>query len=512
MQRLKEENALLGVMATEDAKEMKRLRTEVEVAQSENEKLRRDILSLQTLVDAQQQELGRLAESNFKEQVIARTSVRNAYSEKLSSLEEERALLVTQSEMDNEVIRGLQRSLHEVMFERDALAKQLDLAAQERDDAVVRVALMEEHSNELRASNVSLANRVAELEELVTIYENESHADFFTRYSKREIAAGKLISRGSDSSRVGSAVSSARSEGGARPVQQVSMGSCSALSKPTAGTNSGSGNATAPKGAAMDHKATPPSMSFSPTFGSPSAGNPEVSPISARVLQLQSSPANQPKVPTELPPRQRGPPKEVLPIVDALSGKQMKSQSTSFNSSLGPPAHPQGKKGVVLNRPVYSDDEDDEDSPSHPASSAAPSRNLAQGSQAKRDSSSSSEVSEAPFKTIREKKGGPLQAKSGPGFVGGANPSNNIGSPQQLLSPPMQDNTRLRPQTTPLSIEAIYGEKGLAKDKMYLVKFVNVESEQWTSADFVDQNCEALKTWKRSRIDRSHLPSVSGSL
>ena len=69
-------------------------------------------------------------------------------------------------------------------------------------------------------------------------------------------------------------------------------------------------------------------------------------------------------------------------------------------------------------------------------------------------------------------------------------------------------NNSERPSTSPLVVEAIYGERGSGEDKMYLVKFVSVESEQWTSAAFVDPGCEALARWRRAMAkDRlaSHL-------
>jgi hypothetical protein len=58
-----------------------------------------------------------------------------------------------------------------------------------------------------------------------------------------------------------------------------------------------------------------------------------------------------------------------------------------------------------------------------------------------------------------------------------------------------------RPSTCPLVVEAVYGERGGSTDeeRMYLVKFVSVESEQWTSASNMDPDCEALKEWKRSK-------------
>lgn len=62
-----------------------------------------------------------------------------------------------------------------------------------------------------------------------------------------------------------------------------------------------------------------------------------------------------------------------------------------------------------------------------------------------------------------------------------------------------------RPSTCPLIIEAIYGERvggegsAGAGEKMYLVKYVSVESEQWTSASNVDPSCDALRNWLRSK-------------
>lgn len=73
-----------------------------------------------------------------------------------------------------------------------------------------------------------------------------------------------------------------------------------------------------------------------------------------------------------------------------------------------------------------------------------------------------------------------------------------IASVVQPQSPGYLSN---RPSTCPLVVEAVYGERGGAtdEDKMYLVKFVSVESEQWTSAANIDQDCEPLKEWKRSK-------------
>lgn len=59
-----------------------------------------------------------------------------------------------------------------------------------------------------------------------------------------------------------------------------------------------------------------------------------------------------------------------------------------------------------------------------------------------------------------------------------------------------------RPSTSPLLIEAIYGERGNSADEtehMYLVKYQSVEAEQWTSGQFVDMNSDAMHRWRRAR-------------
>ena len=77
------------------------------------------------------------------------------------------------------------------------------------------------------------------------------------------------------------------------------------------------------------------------------------------------------------------------------------------------------------------------------------------------------------------------------------------GDPSQSPWPP-------RPSTTPLEVEAIYGEQfaagaadaavGLnttssASPKLYLVKFRGVHAECWTSADNIEPECPALTQW-----------------
>jgi hypothetical protein len=69
------------------------------------------------------------------------------------------------------------------------------------------------------------------------------------------------------------------------------------------------------------------------------------------------------------------------------------------------------------------------------------------------------------------------------------------GNNNTLLPMFLQD----RPSTVPLMIEAIYGERGSGDDKMYLVKFVSVESEQWTNASFIDPGCDALQLWRKAK-------------
>jgi hypothetical protein len=61
-----------------------------------------------------------------------------------------------------------------------------------------------------------------------------------------------------------------------------------------------------------------------------------------------------------------------------------------------------------------------------------------------------------------------------------------------------------RPSTAPLEIEAIYGEKGQGEDRMYLVKFLAVEAEQWLTASEVGA-CPALIAWRASKqLDRRY--------
>lgn len=103
-------------------------------------------------------------------------------------------------------------------------------------------------------------------------------------------------------------------------------------------------------------------------------------------------------------------------------------------------------------------------------------------------------------------------AAAGPGASAKQGRNNNVNllSGGSKFLPPIANNSMPpqspgylanRPSTCPLVVEAVYGERGGSTDeeKMYLVKFVSVESEQWTSASNMDPDCEPLKEWKRSK-------------
>lgn len=184
MEELVEENKLLTLMAREDAAEMRRLRVEAETAAIEKAKLAVKIDEMGRTLRQQQEEIFTLANRNFSSEVQSRTLERETYASRLRQAEEEQDLLQVQSTLDTETIRNVQRALQEALYERDQLASSIDAALHDRDDALVQSGLLEEHADQLRRSNVTLAARVAELEETILIFEREDYADWFQRKSK----------------------------------------------------------------------------------------------------------------------------------------------------------------------------------------------------------------------------------------------------------------------------------------------------------------------------------------
>lgn len=152
-----------------------------------------------------------------------------------------------------------------------------------------------------------------------------------------------------------------------------------------------------------------------------------------------------------------------LPIRDALSGAVVHTSD-------------------VTSPTKYSDDDDDDDV-SH---MSTPNGTIVRRPASQLESAGGSAAGGTAFKTLRQ-----LRQQKMTGDV--------------PMSPDEAERMKQRPATSPLVVEAVYGEKGTGTEKMFLVKYVSVEAEQWTSAEFVNPTCSALREWNRGKQrDRAH--------
>lgn len=403
---LQEEHRLLVLMAEDDAKEIARLKNELDCALGEKSRLQRRIDEQESLIRAQDRRVFEAEQAKFQAEVAAKTAARGAVD--MREVEEERRLLAQQADADAMTIRGLQTSLHEALYERDRLARTVGDTNAERIELEAEVRLLQEHSSELRRSNESLAQQVAKLEEQVQRFEAEDYAQWFMRRSGRDLMQAQE---------------------------------------------------TLPREARrLDSAASPVGVA---------------SPVAAPSVDAFSKQRRQPHQATGHSPTSHH---SYLVVRDALSGAIV----------------PGADDDALDMSPTKYSDSDDSRPPTQESSAAHERLSSSAGATAAASSGVLSPARGAPFKTVRQARNG------GGGSSAGIADSQPGGFTYTVNADPDLGHSR-RPATSPLVIEAIYGEKGDATNRMYLVKYVNVEAEQWTNAVFVEAHCEALDEWKRSK-------------
>ena len=413
---LKEEVTLLTLASRDDEAEMRQLKTRLSEVEVECGHLRRRVDEQQGKIAAQNKELTTLTQ----EKLLAENELKNIKRtrETVEDYQRERGLLNQQADIDERAIRDLHTALHEALLERDQLRASIQNAQISRDDASSRVALLEAHAESLRHSNEELSQKVLELTERLDAMEREDLAQWYTRKSKREIAAAR-----GDSAATSAPVTSTPPKQDVLPPMQPKPRPRQDLPpKPCSGV-----------------EPLQPSR-LDDTIGTTSKSPKSSSNVDVRELVSSH-----------------------LAVRDAISGDLVQSIPRQ-------------------SRPHYSDSEDS--APSTPIKSTSPQ---------KAPRAQETKPSPVKYRTVKQMR---EEAKRSAELLkGSAAMAPHLTPPATTDDPPFQ-----RPGTTPLVVEAIYGEKGSTKEgnKMYLVKYVAVEVEQWTSAAFVP-SCPALDDWKAAK-------------
>ena len=555
--RLREEIELLHALAQEDARELKGAKDALELARGEASLLQRRLEAEQSETSRLRTDVVRLSQASMDSEV-ARRQLREATADQ-GDLREERDLLAAQAERDLATIRALQTQLDEAAHGRDIATRKLGELEAEHGDATAEVELLTTHASELRKGNEQLAAQVNALEVKLAELEGEELAQWFQRRGQKDAALAAEVRARHEAEGYHQLPGATHAQAHAHSHAHVHTHAAASATGPL-------GRVTSPSATHRPHHrsaagATSATSSPHHSAAGNAAGGHATSAVLSPAASSSSGAASTPSAMRggrrdsqgNIPSHPRPGSVHMAPghthlgyddVTDRVLSKDARMDDEYDDDFRARVASRGGRGGAGGREEFNSTGGSDMGRPLSPvlspsdSASASPAGSPAQGGRpplagqhhhphgggATAAASAQHQQYQPSFRTVRtlRQNRGADGASATAGDGAGPQHDDSVDEshhrqPTVVDSyvPPRrleEDPEFRRPKTSPLELQAIYGEKGGQDgERLYLVKFVGVEAEQWTMAGNVDEGSEALRRWRQSKQrDRRH-PNNSDS-